>query len=138
RGHLSKRGRHPAFTPCVGVRRQHELVAALRLLEAFREEGEHLGARPLRSFAADGDRDAPQSAQRNALFSFSKNPSSARYVSSSVERPNSSSRRCCSSVSRRGTATLTSTRWSPRPNPCSTGIPPPRSTRISPGCVPSG
>src|SRR5205814_157493 len=137
-GHLSERGRHPALAARVGVRRKHELVAALRLLEAFREERKHFGPRPLRGFAADGDRDAPQPAQRNALFSFSKNPSSARYVSSSVERPNCSSRCRCSSVNRRGTATLTSTRWSPRPNPCSTGIPRPRSTRISPGCVPSG
>jgi hypothetical protein len=78
RGHVAERGRHPALAPGVGVRRQHDLLAPLRLLEAFREEGEHLGARPLYGFAADGDRDAPQPAQRNALFSFSKNPSSAR------------------------------------------------------------
>ena len=44
-------------------------------------------------------------------------------------RSNSSSRRRCSSVRRRGTETLTSTRWSPRPKPCSTGMPLPRSTR---------
>ena len=47
-----------------------------------------------------------------------------------------SSRRRCSSVRRRGTTTLTSRRWSPRPRPWSTGMPAPRITRTSPGCAP--
>ena len=54
--------------------------------------------------------------------------------SDSVSKRSRSSR--CSSVRRRGTATLTSTRWSPRRERSSDGIPLPRSTRTSPGCVP--
>ena len=49
---------------------------------------------------------------------------------------NSSSSRRCSSVRRRGTVTFTSTRWSPRPKPWSTGMPLPFRTRTSPGCAP--
>ena len=41
--------------------------------------------------------------------------------------------RCCSSLSWRGTATFTSTRWSPRPKPWSTGIPLPFRTLHRPG-----
>src|SRR5215218_9498559 len=51
-------------------------------------------------------------------------------------RPNLSSSSRCSSVRRCGICTFTSTRWSPRPNPCKTGIPQPFSTLTSPGCVP--
>ena len=65
-----------------------------------------------------------RSVSGSALFSFSKKPSSraVRLLVGSLRRtPRAASR--CSSVSRRGTMTLTSTRWSPRPKPCSTGIP---------------
>ena len=112
---------------------QLELAGMLDLLEAFRGELEEPRAKLLGRLRRDSDRGADQ---RNALFSFSKKPSSARYVSSSLSRSNSWSSRCCSSVSRRGTVTLTRTRWSPRPKPWSTGIPWPRRTRTWPGCVP--
>ena len=44
-----------------------------------------------------------------------------------ASRSNSSSASRCSSVRWRGTATFTTSRWSPRPKPWSTGIPLPRS-----------
>src|SRR5438105_5591478 len=120
----------------VGVRRELDAVRKVSLLEPLREELEHDGARDLGAAGRDDRGDAPERPQRKALFSLSKNPSSSRYCSSSTV-PSSRSRRLrCSSVSRRGTRTFTSTRWSPRPNPCSTGIPRLRSSRISPGCVP--
>jgi hypothetical protein len=62
----------------VGIGGEHEHVAPLGLLEPFGEQREHLGPRGLRTVAADRDRDPAETAQRNALFSFSKNPSSER------------------------------------------------------------
>jgi hypothetical protein len=59
------------------------------LLDTDGEEIEQLRELEL----ATGDEDAPQ---RNALFSFSKKPSSAVYVRSSACESNSSSRRRCS------------------------------------------
>ena len=88
----------------VGVDRE----GAVELLHALREEMEQ--EHELRLAADD---DVPL--QRNALFSFSKKPSSDLYVCSSTCESNSARRRRWSSVSRRGTRTLTSTRWSPRP-----------------------
>jgi hypothetical protein len=76
--------------------------ATLDLLDALREEVEQLCELGL----AACDDDAPQ---RNALFSFSKKPSSLRYVFSSVWVSNSWSRRRCSSLRLRGTSTLTNT-----------------------------
>src|SRR5438105_405642 len=115
-----------ALAGIVGVDRE----AAVELLHALRKQLEQLRELEL----APADDDPPQ---RNALFSLSKKPSSSwRYVFSSACASNSESSRRCSSLRWRGTRTLTSTRWSPRPKPCSTGMPRPRSTRISPGCVP--
>src|SRR5581483_3556585 len=87
----------------VGVGDELDPVEALDLLEALREELEHQRPRFLGALGGDVDRDAPQAAQRNALFSFSKNPSSLRYVSSPADRSNSSSSRRCSSLRWRGT-----------------------------------
>src|SRR5438094_355673 len=53
-------------------------AASLGFLETLRKQGQHLRPGGLGRFAVDGDGDAPQADQRNALFSFSKNPSSAR------------------------------------------------------------
>ena len=52
-------------------------VGVLELLEALREELEHQRARRLGALDRHGRGDAAERAQRNALFSFSKNPSSA-------------------------------------------------------------
>jgi hypothetical protein len=76
----------PRLLPALGERRRRDLemqaeltlagvvgvdrVAAVDLLDADREQVEQLGELEL----AAGDEDAPQ---RNALFSFSKKPSSA-------------------------------------------------------------
>src|SRR3954454_11603877 len=125
------------LTRRIGVRDQLDALARLDLLEAGREELEHPCPCCLCALGGDGNRDAAQSAQRTALFSLSKNPSPASYVSAPDNRSNSSSNCRCSSVSRRGTTTLTSTRWFPRPNPCNTGSPRPRSTTNSPDCVPA-
>jgi hypothetical protein len=91
----------------VDVSSELDLAADLAFLEAAGETREPRRPCLLRARNRDPNRD---SLQRNALFSFWKNPSSALYVSSVERRSNSSSRRRCSSVSRRGTTTLTSTR----------------------------
>jgi len=65
----------------------------LELLEPLREELEHQRARGLGTLGGNGRGDAAQRAQRKALLSFWKNPSSASYVSSLALWPNSSSRR---------------------------------------------
>jgi len=44
--------------------------------ESARKELEHLRSRFFRTLDGHGHRDAPHDAQRNALFSLSKNPSS--------------------------------------------------------------
>jgi hypothetical protein len=62
----------------VRVGDQLDRVAAVHLLEPVREELEHDGARLLGALARHFDADAAETRQRNALFSFSKNPSSAR------------------------------------------------------------
>ena len=57
----------------VGVRDELDPPAfAVDLLETLREELEHLRARLFRPGLGHGDRDTPERAQRNALFSFSK------------------------------------------------------------------
>src|SRR5918995_964498 len=60
----------------IGVRRELDLVAALALLEPFRRELQHQRASLLRALLRNADGDAAKAAQRNALFSLSKNPSS--------------------------------------------------------------
>jgi hypothetical protein len=65
--------------------------AVVDLLDALREDVEQLRELGL----AAGDDDA---SQRNALFSFSKKPSSALYVRSSACASKSSSSRRCSSL----------------------------------------
>src|SRR6476661_537785 len=102
-------------------------VAALKLLDALGKDVEQE-----RGLSADDD--VPP--QRKALLSLPNRPSGLPYVLSSACSSNSCSRRRCSSVSRRGTRTLTRTRWSPRPRPCRIGMPRPCRTAISPGCVP--
>ena len=61
----------------VGVGHELDAVREVTLLEAFREELEHQRPRALRTLWRDDRRDAAQRGQRNALFSFSKNPSSS-------------------------------------------------------------
>jgi hypothetical protein len=58
----------------VGVRVDREF--AVRLLEALGMELEQPRPRLLEDIRRNRDRDPPQLAQRNALFNFSKNPSS--------------------------------------------------------------
>jgi hypothetical protein len=74
----TERGQQPRLASRVGVGRQHDLIAAVGFLEALGKEREHLGARALGRVAGDGDRDPSDAAQRKALFSLSKNPSSLR------------------------------------------------------------
>src|SRR5436190_10483888 len=105
-------------------------VRAVQLLDALRED-----VQEERELGLAADDDVPLQ-PRNMLFSFSYRPSSALYVPSWECDSNSASSRRCSSVRWRGTTTLTRMRWSPRPKPCSTGMPRPRSTTICPGWVP--
>ena len=93
--------------PCV-VRVDDE--GFLFLDEAGRSELEQLSDHLVESTRWNGDPRTEELAQRNALFSFSKNPSSGRYVLPSAVFANSSSSRRWSSFKRRGTATLTRTR----------------------------
>jgi hypothetical protein len=63
----------------VRVRRQLDSVGRRCLLEALREQLEQPRSYFLRPLGGNGDDDAAEGAvQRNALFSFSKKPSSAR------------------------------------------------------------
>ena len=104
------------FTRSVRVRGELEPTFTRDLFESLGEELDHHGARLLGPCVGDGDRDAAQKRhadpgiQRMAFLSFSKKPSSRRYVSSSESASKRSSSSRCSSVSCRGTATLTSTR----------------------------
>src|SRR6266511_6398204 len=134
--HAAEHLPEPLLTAGVGVGDELDAIREIDLLEAVGEEREHAGPRFFCALGGDGDRDAAADVQRKALFSLSKKPSLGSYVASVESRSNSSSRRRCSSVRCRGTTTFTSTRWFPRPNPCRTGNPRPRRTRISPGCVP--
>jgi hypothetical protein len=59
-----------------GVRVDRELAVAL--LEALGVELEEARRRLLEQLGRNLERDPPELAQRNALFSFSKNPSSRR------------------------------------------------------------
>src|SRR5262249_26282833 len=115
------------------VRGELDGARQLALLEPLGRELEEARAQLLRAVRRDRD-GGPD--QWKWLLSRSKKPSCLAYVSWSLAWSNSPSSRRCSSVSRRGTVTLTSTRWSPRPCPWSTGIPRPRSVFISPGWVP--
>src|SRR3954447_7688267 len=74
-------------------------VGPIDFLETLREELEHLGPCFFDALGRDCDGDASQDAQRNALFSLSKNPSSARYVSSVESWSNCSRSLRCSSES---------------------------------------
>jgi hypothetical protein len=62
----------------VGVRGELELRSALTLLKPLGDELDHPCARFLRQRERHAHGYAPQAAQRNALFSFSKKPSSDR------------------------------------------------------------
>ena len=62
----------------VGVGGELDPLRAVDLLEALGEELEHGRARLLEPLRADLDGDSAQAAQRNALFSLSKKPSSWR------------------------------------------------------------
>src|SRR5207248_9978325 len=106
-------------------------VALVQLLHPVREQVEQQRELAL----AAGEDDSPDQRRKTPL-SFSNRPSSARYGATCEWDSNSASRRRCSSVRWRGTTTLTRLRWSPRPKPCSTGMPRPRKTTICPGCVP--
>src|SRR5262249_11064893 len=118
----------------LAVRSQLDLRSALLLLEPLGRQLDEPRTKLLELGGACADRSA---GQRKALRSLLMNPSSASaYVPASLSRSNSSSSRRCSSFKRRGTVTLTRTRWSPRPKPCSTGMPRPRSTFTAPGCTP--
>jgi hypothetical protein len=78
RGDRTEDRGHPGLPARVGVGGELELLAPLGLLEALGEQRAHVRPRRLGGLAVDGDRDPPEPAQRNALFSFSKNPSSVR------------------------------------------------------------
>ncbi len=62
----------------VGVRSELDALRTVDFLEALGEELEHGRASLLEPLPADLDRDSAQAAQRNALFSLSKKPSSWR------------------------------------------------------------
>jgi hypothetical protein len=68
----------PFFTAGVRVGDELDPALAVDLFEAKREQLEHHGARNLGTFGAHFDSDAAEASpgQRNALFSFSKKPSS--------------------------------------------------------------
>src|SRR5262249_6567104 len=102
----------PLLPQGVGVGGQLDPVGAVELLEARWKQLEQDRPRCLRAPVRQGDRD---SSQRKALFSRWKKPSSGRYASSPIASATSSSSLRASGVRRRGTATLTSTRWSPLP-----------------------
>jgi hypothetical protein len=69
---------HTLFTRRVGVGGELDATGTVDFLEALRKELEHGRARLLGAFVPDFDRDTPEGAQRNALFSFSKKLSSCR------------------------------------------------------------
>ena len=64
------------LSACIRVRSELDALRAVDLLEALGEELEHRRARLLEPLGADLDGDSAQAAQRNALFSLSKKPSS--------------------------------------------------------------
>jgi hypothetical protein len=74
----AERARDPGSAEPVRVRGELELVPALPLLEAFGRELEHERARLLCPVERHAHRDSAEAAQRKALFSFSKKPSSGR------------------------------------------------------------
>jgi hypothetical protein len=107
RGRFGKLAPQPRFPGLIRVD-DEPLVG---LLESLGMELEKLRSRFLELLVRDRKRDPEKlAAQRNALFSFSKNPSSVLYVSAAAVCSKRSSRSRCSSFSRRGTATLTRTR----------------------------
>src|SRR5437763_1464877 len=67
-----------ALAVCIRVGAELELVATVRLLETFRKERQHPCSGLLGGRAPDADGNPSQLGQRKTLFSFSKNPSSAR------------------------------------------------------------
>ena len=100
----------PLLASGVRVRGELDAVPGVAFLESLGEELEHQRPRDLGALRRDDCGDAAERPQRNALLSFSKNPSSRRYVSSPALRSNSSSSARCCSLRRCGTWTLTSTR----------------------------
>ena len=113
----------------VGVGGELDAAAPCRPPRSPRGRARSSSRAPPRARRADLDRDSAQAARREELSgtrSSACRRSSRRSrdrCSRRSPRSNSSSRRRCSSVSWRGTVTLTSTRWSPRPKPWSTGMP---------------
>ena len=91
----------------VGEHDELDAVARRTLLEAVREALEQYCCRDLGLGGRDADCDAPKVAQRSALLSRPKKPSSGfcTYASGPSVRSTSSSRRLCSSSSAVGTAT---------------------------------
>ena len=75
--HLAEGRPEPLLAGVVGVGHQLEAVGVLDLLEALREQLQHQGPRRLGALERNGRGDAAERAQRKALFSFWKNPSSA-------------------------------------------------------------
>src|SRR5207237_7430546 len=92
RRHAAERLPQPLLARGVRIGRELEAIRPVDLLEAFREQLDHRCTRLLRPDGRNRHRDAPE-AQRNALFSFSKNPSSARWVAAGSELWSSRSRR---------------------------------------------
>src|SRR5205085_12413616 len=77
-GRAAERLPEPLLARRVRVGDELDAVAPLDLLEARGEELEHPRSRLLEPRGGDIHRDAAERAQRNALFSFSKKPSSRR------------------------------------------------------------
>ena len=76
---VTKRSTKPLLANGVRVGRKHDCIGGLGLLEPVREELEQRRAGRFGCLRGYRDGDASElAAQRNALFSFSKNPSSAR------------------------------------------------------------
>ena len=78
RGCAAERVPEALFAAGVRVRDELGRPAAVDLLEAAGEQLEHDGARRLDPLGRDLDAHAAEAAQRKALFSFSKKPSSWR------------------------------------------------------------
>src|SRR5205085_5200926 len=109
-------------------------VPELGLLHPARRELEQLGENQLGVGAIHADREADH---RRARLSFANTPSSVRRFSSVSEPESSSSSSFWRLESFLGITTLTTTRRSPRRPERIAGMPSPRSTMTSPGCVPA-
>src|SRR5579884_2510481 len=110
----------------------------VHLLHAAWRQLEQLGEPEPGLLAQDPDREPDQRYPPKARLSFANTPSSVRrlwFVIDSASRSNSSR---CSRFRCLGTTTLTTTRRSPVRRERSPGMPRPRSTSTSCGCVPAG